>query len=47
MSVLARDEILGIDLGNSNCRLARAGRGDVDVLLNGSSKRLVSADYKK
>ena len=36
--------VLGIDLGNANCRLAKAGRGGVDVLLNGSSKRLVSAD---
>lgn len=33
---------VGFDFGNLNCLIARAGRGGVDVLLNGGSNRLVS-----
>lgn len=31
--------VIGIDFGNLNCVIAQAGRGGVDVLLNGASKR--------
>jgi len=31
--------VVGIDFGNLNCVIAQAGRGGVDVLLNGASKR--------
>ena len=31
--------VVGYDLGNQSCVIARAGRGGVDVLLNGASKR--------
>ena len=31
--------VIGIDFGNSNSRVAMAGKGGVDVLLNGISKR--------
>ena len=31
--------VIGIDFGNSNSRVASAGKGGVDVLLNGISKR--------
>ena len=33
--------VIGIDFGNLNCVIAQAGRGGVDVLLNGASKRQV------
>jgi len=33
---------VGFDFGNLNCVIARCGRGGVDVLLNGSSNRLVT-----
>lgn len=31
--------VIGIDFGNLNCVISQAGRGGVDVLLNGASKR--------
>ena len=36
-----RMAVIGIDFGNLNCVIAQAGRGGVDVLLNGASKRQV------
>ena len=32
--------VVGIDLGYQNALIAAAGRGGVDVLLNGNSQRL-------
>lgn len=32
--------VVGVDLGYQNCVIAAAGRGGVDVLMNGSAKRL-------
>jgi heat shock 70kDa protein 4 len=32
--------VVGVDLGYQNSVVAAAGRGGVDVVLNGSSKRL-------
>jgi heat shock protein 4 len=32
--------VVGIDLGYQNSLIAAAGRGGVDVLLNGNSQRL-------
>ena len=32
--------VVGIDLGNKNSVIAAAGRGGVDVILNGNSNRL-------
>lgn len=31
--------VVGIDFGNQNALIAAAGRGGVDVLLNGNSNR--------
>ena len=32
--------VVGVDLGNQNALIAAAGRGGVDVILNGNSNRL-------
>jgi heat shock protein 4 len=32
--------VVGLDLGLQNCVIAAAGRGGVDVILNGNSNRL-------
>lgn len=32
--------VVGLDFGSTNCVIASAGRGGVDVLLNGNSNRL-------
>ena len=32
--------VVGVDLGYQNTVIAAAGRGGVDVLMNGSAKRL-------
>jgi hypothetical protein len=32
--------VVGVDLGYQNCVIAAAGKGGVDVLMNGSAKRL-------
>lgn len=32
--------VVGLDFGNKNCVIAGAGRGGVDVILNGNSNRL-------
>jgi heat shock protein 4 len=32
--------VVGVDFGNQNVLIAAAGRGGVDVILNGNSQRL-------
>jgi len=32
--------VVGVDFGLANCVIAAAGRGGVDVILNGNSNRL-------
>lgn len=38
--------VVGLDFGNQNAVIAAAGRGGVDVILNGNSNRLNAYVYQ-